>query len=354
MILLHVVGARPQFIKMAALSRIIRNDPTLREVIVHTGQHYHREMSAVFFEQLTIPEPDFNLGINSLTHGAMTGRMLAAIEAVLLQVKPHCVIVYGDTNSTLAGALAAAKLHIPVAHVEAGLRSFNRKMPEELNRILTDKISDFLFCPTETALHNLYREGIDSPGVQIILCGDVMYDAFLYYSARRIPCQEKLPEQFILATIHRAENTDDPANLRNIINALNQVNREIPVIIPMHPRTRKLAKESGINMEFLMIDPVGYLTMLDLLAKCRLVITDSGGLQKEAYFAGKPCVTARNETEWIELVQAGVNLLAGPDTARIEHSVRSLINSEISFQEEMYGHGRSAEKIVTVLKSFSA
>lgn len=335
-----VVGARPQFIKAAVVSRAIREHNKLvtvrgthiKEVIIHTGQHFDDNMSKVFFDEMDIPLPDYNLNINlcgqssSTRHGAMTGRMLEKIEDVLMKEKPDWVLVYGDTNSTLAGALAASKLHIPIAHVEAGLRSFNMKMPEEQNRVLADHISTKLFCPTDASVENLKREGI-TKGVH--RTGDVMYDAFLYYSKKAMqryrhgsgeayPLQD-LPDKFILLTIHRAENTDDEARLRNIVEALNRV--PVEVVFPVHPRTKKMLDKFGLrfNGHVRLLEPVGYLEMIYLENRCEAVMTDSGGVQKEAYFARKPCITLRDETEWVETVEAGwnrcvdVNSLSGSD-----------------------------------------
>ncbi|MEJ5336111.1 MAG: UDP-N-acetylglucosamine 2-epimerase (non-hydrolyzing) [Thermus sp.] len=311
-----VIGARPQFIKAVVVSRALRAMPGLREVVIHTGQHYDDNMSRIFFEELEIPEPDYHLGIGGGTHGQNTGRMLEAIERVLLEEKPDWVLVYGDTDSTLAGALAAAKLHIPVAHVEAGLRSFNRRMPEEINRVLTDHISDLLFAPTETAVQNLLREGISPDRIHLV--GDVMYDAALYYGEKAEKHSQILkrlglvPKGYILATVHRAENTDDPNRLRVILEALAEVHREVPVVLPVHPRTRKRVEEFGLSgfLGYLLtIDPVGYLDMVMLEKNAWRIATDSGGVQKEAFFYKVPCVTLRKETEWVELVELGWNRL---------------------------------------------
>ena len=294
--ILTIIGARPQFIKAATLSRVIRGRDDIEEVIVHTGQHFDANMSSIFFEQMDIPEPDYNLDINSLNHGAMTGRMLAGIEKIIMKERPDVVVVYGDTNSTIAGALAAKKLHIPVAHVEAGLRSFNMKMPEEINRIMTDRISDYLFCPTSTAVENLTKEGFDNDVVHIENIGDVLLDAALFYSRREKKPEIQVPHRFILSTVHRAENTNDLCRLRNIINSLNEINDDIPVIVPMHPRTQKIISGNKLSVDFTVIDPVGYLEMIYLLKRCSLVITDSGGLQKEAFFFQKPCKYPINPT----------------------------------------------------------
>jgi UDP-GlcNAc3NAcA epimerase len=315
-----VVGARPQFIKAAVVSRALRLIPTVEEVLIHTGQHYDDNMSAVFFEELEIPRPEHHLSVGSSSHGAQTGRMLQEIEKVLLETKPDWVLVFGDTNSTLAGALAAAKLHIPVAHVEAGLRCFNRRMPEEINRVLTDHASDLLFAPTEAALENLRREGISGDGVRLV--GDVMYDAALYYGAKaeqRSAILSRLgleAKGYVLASVHRAENTDDAAKLRSIVEGLLTVGQALPVVLPLHPRTRAaLAREAKLeeaSRGITLIDPVGYLDMVMLESKAALIATDSGGIQKEAFFHGVPCVTLREETEWVELVDLGWNVCAAP------------------------------------------
>ncbi len=293
-----VVGARPQFIKAAMVSRALPK--TVLEIMVHTGQHYDYNMSTVFFEQMDIPEPDYHLGIGSGPHGQQTGRMMEAVEAVLFKEQPDTVLVYGDTNSTLAGALTAAKLHIPVAHVEAGMRSYNWKMPEEVNRKVTDHVSHYLFTSTQTASRNLLKEGINTKNVYLV--GDVMYDAALHYS------KNVTKGNYILATIHRAENTDNPERLYKIFDALNEVGN---VICPLHPRTRKMLRREYDRIVFL--DPVGYSKMLALEKGAQVIVTDSGGVQKEAYFFRVPCVTVRNETEWVELVDGGWNQLVEPE-----------------------------------------
>lgn len=314
--ILTIVGARPQFIKAAAVSRVLRKQ--FREVLVHTGQHYDDNMSQVFFNELEIPRPDYNLGIGSGGHGVQTGAMLADIEEILLKEKPDRVLVYGDTNSTLAGALAAAKLHIPVAHVEAGLRSFNRRMPEEINRVLTDHVADLLFCPSKTAVANLAAEGVCS-GVHLV--GDVMYEAVMHAVAvarQKSDVLERLsvtPGGYALATIHRAENTDDPERLARLVAALQEISRKMPVLFPIHPRTKeKLAGMAmGEGNDLHLMEPLGYLDMVRLTAGASVVLTDSGGLQKEAYWLQVPCVTLREETEWVETVQQGWNVLAGAE-----------------------------------------
>jgi len=354
---LSIVGARPQFIKAAAVSRVLRAEPGVQEVLVHTGQHYDDNMSRVFFEELEIPEPDYHLGIGGGTHGQNTGRMLEAIERGLLKEQPDWVLVYGDTDSTLAGALAAVKLHIPVAHVEAGLRSFNRRMPEEINRVLTDHASDLLFAPTETAVQNLLREGILENKIHLV--GDVMYDAALYYGAKAEQKSEILkrlglsPKGYVLATVHRVENTDDPGRLGAILEALAEVHRELPVVFPVHPRTRKRAEAFGLGgylERVLAIEPVGYLDMVMLEKSARLIATDSGGVQKEAFFYRVPCVTLRGETEWVELVELGWNRLCSPvDMALIVKAVLQTESHEGKDHLDLYGSGRAAEGIKLTL-----
>jgi UDP-GlcNAc3NAcA epimerase len=348
-----IIGARPQFIKAAAVSRAIAAQPDINEVIIHTGQHFDHNMSKVFFEELNIPMPAHNLDIHSLNHGAMTGRMLEKIEQILIQEKADMVMVYGDTNSTLAGALAASKLHIPVAHVEAGLRSYNMLMPEEVNRILTDRVSKFLFCPTQAAVSNLKKEGFGYFDCQVVQCGDVMFDAALYYASRAQKPDFDIPEHFVLATLHRAENTDDPARLQSIIQALLSVSDQIPVVLPIHPRTRNILEKNNMiaNASGLkLIPPVGYLNMIYMLDHCDLVMTDSGGLQKEAYFFSKPCITLRTETEWVELVVAGVNKLAGFDTRNILEKFHNFQSKTVDFPANLYGDGKASEKIVSYLR----
>ena len=354
--IITIIGARPQFIKAAAVSREIAKSKKLKEIIVHTGQHFDKNMSDVFFEEMEIPKPHYHLNINSLTHGAMTGRMLEEIEKVLLHEKPDVVMVYGDTNSTLAGALAAKKLHIKVAHVEAGLRSFNMRMPEEINRILTDRISDILFCPTDTAIKNLKNEGFVNFGNKIIKNGDVMYDAALFYAKKSaeksniIGSLKLTGKKFILTTIHREENTDNLQNLKSIVNALNKISHETAIVFPAHPRTQKILKRENIKLNFEPINPVGYFDMVELLKHCSLAITDSGGLQKEAYFFKKFCITAREQTEWTELVDNGFNFIAGTSGEKIYSLYKKLINKKASFNKNLYGKGDAAGKIKEALE----
>lgn len=364
--ILTIVGARPQFIKAAVVSRAIAkynkeasDRENIEELLVHTGQHYDDNMSDVFFREMQIPEPSYHLGIGGGSHGAMTGRMLEALEWLLVKEKPDLVMVYGDTNSTLAGALAAAKLHIPVAHVEAGLRSFNMNMPEEINRILTDRVSQWLFCPTETAVKNLEKEGATYwPKAQVHNVGDVMYDAALFYRERAKPGSvvasllNQYQDGFYLATVHRQENTDDVNRLRNIMTALDEIAERVPVILPLHPRTRKYLSEAGLHLQNVCcIEPVGYFDMVCLLNHCRAVFTDSGGVQKEAYFFHKPCITMRDETEWVELVEHGYNLLVGADRDKIIEAEQHFFAKVIDFSDNLYGNGKAGEKVVKLLMS---
>jgi len=423
--LIHIVGARPQFIKMAAVSRAIAqhnrgHDPgeQIEELIIHTGQHYDYEMSKVFFDELEIPKPDYNLGVGSAPHGEQTGEMLKRIEPVLVKERPDVVLVYGDTNSTFAGALAAAKLHIPVAHIEAGLRSFNKAMPEEINRVLTDHVSTILFCPTETAVENLRKEGFTNivddghlisdvslyesrtmdHGPIVLNVGDVMYDSVLYNlklaeersdilnRLHLLPNEPKEPNKpnelneptelnklnkpirYALATIHRAENTDDPKRLRSIFRALNEIARDVmPVILPLHPRTRKRLSSLANRMnpsnpinsmnptnprDLMIIEPVSYLDMLWLEKNARLILTDSGGVQKEVFILQVPCITLREESEWVETIEAGRNVLAGADKEQIVEAAR-----QFGFQKQKpsglpgspYGDGHASERIIEVV-----
>ncbi len=352
--LITIVGARPQFVKAAVVSRAIKKRKDLEEIIIHTGQHFDENMSNIFFEQMDIPAPKYNLDINGVTHGAMTGKMLEGIEKILLSEKPDMVLVYGDTNSTLAGALAAAKLHIPIAHVEAGLRSFNMAMPEEINRILTDRISTILFCPTENAISNLAKEGFENFDVKIINSGDVMYDAVLFYSGKEVNFSfENIGnEKFILATLHREENIKDEARFISIISALNEIHENhSQVILPLHPGTAKKIKETVIDIKFKTIPPVSYLEMIHLLKLCSLVITDSGGLQKEAFFFKKFCLTTRDQTEWVELIENKVNFLVGADKNKITEKLREVSNMNFPEGLFLYGKGNAADLIIDELLS---
>lgn len=351
--ILTVIGARPQFIKASVVSRAIQHNPKLEEIVLHTGQHFDENMSEIFFEQLEIPRPGVQLDIHGGSHGEMTGRMLKEIEESILKHKPDRVLVYGDTNSTLAGALAAAKLHVPVAHVEAGLRSFNMQMPEEINRILTDQVSDLLFCPTTTAVRNLQKEGFNDKPVEVFKVGDVMQDAAILFGEKAIkPKSGSIPGSFVLATLHRAENTNDKNRLSNIVNALNQIHSEAaPVVLPLHPRTRKLISDHGLDLDVLIIDPVGYLEMLWLLRNCQLVLTDSGGVQKEAFFSSKPCVTMRDQTEWVELIDVGANELVGADQRKIVNAVENNLGRVVVDNDNLYGGGEASQRIVCELEN---
>jgi UDP-GlcNAc3NAcA epimerase len=351
--ILTIVGARPQFVKAAALSREIAKYPEITEILLHTGQHYDSNMSDIFFTELEIPKPDYNLAVANLNHGAMTGRMLEGIEQVIIKEKPDVVLVYGDTNSTLAGALAAKKLHVQLAHVEAGLRSYDMYMPEEINRILTDRISDILFCPTAQAVKNLKAEGFDNFKCQIHQTGDIMYDAALFYAQKAekmLEIMQQIPkEKYILCTIHRAENTDNPDRLKSIFQALCKINKEIKVILPLHPRTRSIIEREKIIPGVSIIDPVGYLTMIQLTKNCEMVITDSGGLQKESYFFQKKCIIIRDTTEWIELVENGWAVLSESECGEILNVYSKLLNKrEINFTCNLYGKGNTAYKIMQI------
>jgi len=370
-----IIGARPQFIKAAAVSRAIAgyNDQTsnsehraLNEVIIHTGQHYDEGMSAVFFRELEIPEPLYNIGIGSGPHGQQTGRMIEAIEKLLMTEKPDWVLVYGDTNSTLAGALAAAKLHIPVAHIEAGLRSFNRRMPEEINRVMTDHLSTLLFCPSQVAVDNLAAEGIPLPVTHyrspmtphVIITGDVMADA-LQFAANKVDtnsdilnCLDLKPHHYLLATIHRAENTDSPERLGNIMSALSELAKREPVVLPLHPRTKKILGDNYTsllipNSSLKIIEPVGYFDVIALARSARVILTDSGGMQKEAYWLKVPCVTLRDETEWVETVETGWNVLTGADKKKISYVAQNF--TPPAEHPSLYGDGQAAEKIIEQL-----
>lgn len=354
--IITIVGARPQFIKAAVVSRLFSTTKNITEIIVHTGQHFDANMSDVFFEEMRIPLPHYNLCINSLSHGAMTGQMLEKIEVILLKEMPDLVIVYGDTNSTIAGALAAKKLNIKLAHVEAGLRSFNMNMPEEINRILTDRISDILFCPTDNAVENLKNEGYKNIKCKIVKNGDVMQDAALFYLNKAKMPTFDIPKIFILCTLHRAENTDDITKLKNIFNALEIISQDIKVVLPLHPRTKLILKRIGYefhNSSIHFISPVGYLEMVWLINNCELVVTDSGGLQKEAYFFKKYCVTLRDETEWIELVNKGYNVLAGNNTESIIKNIHFYLKKDFIFDKNsLYGEGDASNKILKTIVDF--
>ncbi|MBV9863534.1 MAG: UDP-N-acetylglucosamine 2-epimerase (non-hydrolyzing) [Alphaproteobacteria bacterium] len=355
---LSVVGARPQFVKAAVVSQALRHTGAVQEILVHTGQHYDRNMSQLFFDELGIAAADHHLGVGSGSHGAQTGAMLERLEGVALATKPDCVLTYGDTNSTLAAALVAAKLVLPLAHVEAGLRSFNRAMPEEVNRIVTDRLSQLLFAPTRIAVDNLAREGVPPEAVR--LTGDVMYDATLRFgerAARQSRILERLglaPGSYVLATIHRAENTDEGARLTALMTAFERLAEEVAIVFPMHPRTR--ARYSGEVVRGLhLIEPAGYLDMLELERNARLIATDSGGVQKEAFFHRVPCVTLRSETEWVELVEAGWNRLLPPsDAGQIHRGLREALHAPKPVTApDLYGDGDASGRIAEALVAMS-
>ncbi|MCA0986867.1 non-hydrolyzing UDP-N-acetylglucosamine 2-epimerase [Guptibacillus algicola] len=348
--ILTVLGARPQFIKAAPVSRELRKRHT--ELIVHTGQHYDKNMSDIFFDELEIPKPDFHLGVGSGNHGKQTGEMLTKIEEIILQETPDYLLVYGDTNSTLAGALAASKLHIPVIHIEAGLRSFNKHMPEEINRIMTDHVSDMLFCPTNTAVENLQNENIRE---RVFNVGDVMYDAVEF---NRKLAEEKstvlsdnglTSKDYHLITVHRAENTDDSDKMRNILNAFSKI--DTVKVWPIHPRTKKVIEDQGFDLESVpnlhVIEPVGYLDMLTLEQNSRKIITDSGGVQKEAYFMEVPCVTLREQTEWVETLEGGANVLVGTDLEKIVNAVEKQVTPNYL---SVFGDGQASVKICEMIR----
>lgn len=352
--ILTILGARPQFIKAGSVSREISKYDNIDEVIVHTGQHYDTNMSDIFFDEMKIPKPDYFLGIGGKSHGAMTGQMIERIEEVCLKEKPDWVMVYGDTNSTLAGAIVASKLKIKLAHIEAGLRSFNMNMPEEVNRILTDRVSQILFCPTDTAILNLKNESYENLDCKIVKSGDVMQDGAMFYKDLAVKSSFSIKNDFILCTIHRAENTDDEQRLRDIFEALEEISKGTQIILPLHPRTKKILENLNLNIENLtIVDPVGYLEMVWLIKNCSLVMTDSGGLQKEAYFFEKQCITLRDETEWIELVENEVNTLVGANKKKILEAFKnnSIFNKEKS-SLDLYGGGKASKNIINELIAY--
>lgn len=350
--ILTILGARPQFIKAGSISREIGKNKEIEEVIVHTGQHYDSNMSDIFFDEMKIPKPNYFLGIGGKSHGAMTGQMIEKIEEVVLKEEPNWIVVYGDTNSTLAGAIVASKLGVKLAHVEAGLRSFNMNMPEEVNRILTDRVSDILFCPTDTAIENLQNEGYNRFNCKVIKSGDVMQDGAIFYKQFAKKPNININDEFVLCTIHRAENTNDFSRLKNIFEALEEVSKEKQIVLPLHPRTRKVleANNYSISDNVKLLEPVGYLEMVWLIDNCCLVMTDSGGLQKEAFFFKKPCITLRDETEWVELVENKFNVLVGAnkeDILKAFNNSESLFSSD--FDVDLYGGGKASSNIIREL-----
>jgi UDP-N-acetylglucosamine 2-epimerase len=349
-----IVGARPQFIKVSPVSRVLRK--SYKEVLVHTGQHYDHKMSGIFFEELQIPKPDYDLEVGSAHHGNQTAQMLMKIEELLLNEKPDAVLVYGDTNSTLAGALAASKLHIPLFHIEAGLRSYNKKMPEEINRVLTDHMSDLLFAPTDIAVKNLIKEGVKE---NVYNVGDVMYDAVLFYrelanSKYNLSTYGLEEKKYVLATIHRAENTDDYSRLKAIFESIKESNQTI--VLPLHPRTEKKLKELGLyhlleeSHSLKILEPVSYLEMLFLENHAKSIVTDSGGVQKEAYFAKVPCYTLRDQTEWVETVDVGWNKLVDPTKQDLQQIIED--EHSIAYIDDLYGDGYASEKLVDHINKY--
>jgi len=343
-----IIGARPQFIKAAPISEKINTINSLSEIIIHTGQHFDGKMSNIFFDEMNIPLPNYNLNINQLNYGQMIERMVKKINPILIEEKIHGVMVYGDTNSTLAGSISAKKLNLPIFHVEAGLRSFNRSMLEENNRIITDHLSSLLFCPSENSVKNLFKENLTDG---VMLSGDVMYDIYLKYSSYKYNFDDDLKKsKYILATIHRRENINCAKKLSAIFNNLNNMNEEQKIIMPLHPHTKQKIEEYEIQSNITLIDPLGYTSMLSLLNECEIVITDSGGLQKEAYFAKKKCLTVRDQTEWIELIEENANLLCEPEN--ISDSFNKLINQKCNFSKNLYGDGKASAKIIESIIDF--
>jgi len=352
--IITIVGARPQFIKAAALSNNLKNHSQIEEVIVHTGQHYDKMMSDVFFKQLQIPEPQYRFESGGKSQGAMTGYQLTEIEKIVLKEKPDWVVVYGDTNSTLAGALAASKLHVPIAHIEAGLRSYNMQMPEEINRILTDRLSTLLFCPTSNATRQLKEEGFEKFDTQIEMVGDIMFDSLKLVSSH-LDSVSKNENPYVLCTLHRAENTDNEVRLKKIFKALNTIAEEISIQIPLHPRTKNKIEELNIRLHpnLLITSPLSYIEFISALQTCDVVISDSGGIQKEAYFLEKNCIILRDETEWTELIENKNNVLVGSETTEILDAFRNRKNLKQDFSTPFYGKGDTAKAIIHCLLSYT-
>lgn len=355
-----ILGARPQFVKAAMLSMEWAKNPKIQECIIHTGQHFDENMSKVFFEEMNIPKPNYNLNINGLSHGAMTGMMMIEIEKVLLREEPDWVVVFGDTNSTLAGALVAKKLGIKIAHIEAGLRSYNMEMPEEINRVLVDRISDLLCCPTDLSIQNLEKEGFSELNSKVVLTGDIMFDAVLHFrnlaleKSKILEKQELSAGNYILATIHREGNTAKWENFKEIIEALEEIHKNQKVVLVAHPRTKKLMEENNWTSTVKIIEPLGYFDMLSILDSSSCILSDSGGLQKEAYWLKKSCLIIREETEWMELVENGNNILAGIKRKSIVEAYGQLAKQNASFDIPFYGNGETAKMVVDeVLTSFA-
>ena len=348
-----VLGARPQFIKAATLSRAILTHPEIEEVIIHTGQHYDENMSQVFFDEMQIPRPKYQLEVGGRSHAKMTATMMIELEPILKAEKPDWVILYGDTNSTLAGALTASKLNIKIAHIEAGLRSYNNSMPEEINRILTDRLSTLLLCPTDVAIHNLNKEGYESIDCRVLKVGDIMHEGALYYSEiAKLPAGFDNTTPYSLVTIHRAENTDNPSHLKSIFKGLNQIGENDRLVMPLHPRTKKQLNALKVPVDNIeIINPIGYLEMISLIKSSKTILTDSGGLQKEAFFFKKPCITLREETEWKELLEGRFNVLAGHDYNKIvDFFYRYDFSS--SYDLPLYGDTKVTEKIIDAIKYY--
>ncbi len=351
--IISVIGARPQFIKSAAFSKKNSDEKLFKEIIIHTGQHYDKNMSKIFFDQLSIPKPKYNLDINNKNHGEMTGEMMIKLESLFIKENPKAILVYGDTNSTLAGALVAKKLKITLVHIESGLRSNNLEMPEEINRIVTDNISNILFCPSQESFDNLKNENITNRADLVKITGDIMYDSLKLFSNLKNNKFTERNNKYCIVTIHREENTDNIKNLKNIVESINKISKFIDIIFPIHPRTLK--KVQDFNLDFkskvYLISPVGYVEMLHLVQNCEIVLTDSGGLQKEAYYLKKFCITLRKETEWKELVSSKVNYITGSNKEKILESFHKLINKDFNSKKNIYGSGNSSEIILKSLKS---
>ena len=351
--IITILGARPQFVKAGTVSRVIQSYSEIEEIIVHTGQHYDVNMSDIFFKQMNIPKPDYFLGVKAKSHASMTGQMMEKIEEVVITENPDWILVYGDTNSTLAGAIVASKLHVKLAHIEAGLRSYNLKMPEEVNRIITDRLSTLLFCPTKKAIENLELEGFGKMPSTIINTGDVMKDGADFYATLAQRPSKKIEGEYHLCTIHRAENTDNKNKLISIFSALDEISTQTKIILPIHPRTLKKCNQHQIDLSKLnVIDPVGYFEMLWLIKNSNLIITDSGGLQKESYFFGKSCVVLREETEWVELIENNFNALVGSNTKNIVKNVRDYNFNKSFISTNLYGNGDAANKIIESLLNY--